>query len=175
MTGGFLDVYTYITRERACLCQCADRECRAPRKNQSCGEAISKGSRLFTSSPSCAFALGILFTEWIRGPSSEADLCLLEADRLFLRGRRFSVFRLKSGLGMGYGPSNILVSFIAPYRVSFQESQQAQRGGFGDDHVYRQSPQRYRADIPLCRTGTPIRKMSSATTKSSSFSRSARR
>ena len=71
----------------------------------------------------------------------------LEADRCFLRGAS-PVFSGLHGLGdVGY--SRQYPGFLRLRRTSgkFQESQRAQRG---DDHVYRQSPQRYRADIPLC-------------------------
>ena len=143
MTGGFLDVYTYITRGHVFA-------------NAQTGNVVLLGLNLaegnikevaFYLFPIIAFALGILFTEWIRAKFKEYDLLhwrqivvFFEALLLF-----FPAF-MASGM---WDTAAQHPGFLRLRRTSgkLQESQRAQRG---DDHVYRQSPQRYRADIPLC-------------------------
>ena len=70
MTGGFLDVYTYITRGHVFA-------------NAQTGNVVLLGLNLaegnikevaFYLFPIIAFALGILFTEWIRAKFKEYDL-----------------------------------------------------------------------------------------------------
>ena len=97
--------------------------------------------------PIIAFALGILFTEWIRAKFKEYDLLHWRQIVVFFEALLL-FFPAFMASGMWDTAVNILVSFVCAVQVeSFRESQRAQRG---DDHVYRQSPQRYRADIPLC-------------------------
>ena len=70
MTGGFLDVYTYITRGEVFA-------------NAQTGNIVLLGLNLAEGNlkevalyffPIIAFALGILFTEWIRAKFKEYDL-----------------------------------------------------------------------------------------------------
>ena len=109
-------------------------------------KAISRKSP-FTSSPSSRLPWASCSRNGY-GPSSRNTICCTGGRSLF-SSRRFSCFF--SGLhGLGdVGYSRQHPGFLRLRRTSgkLQESQRAQRG---DDHVYRQSPQRYRADIPLC-------------------------
>lgn len=135
---------------------------------QSCEGNIKEVA--FCLFPIIAFALGILFTNGY-GPSSLNTICCTGGRSLTLLLRRL-FFRPSWPRGWDTAV-NILVSFVCAASESFKRKvNSAQRG---DDHVYRQSPQRYRADIPCPPHTRPIKKPSSATTKSSSFQRSARR
>ena len=108
-------------------------------------KAISRKSP-FTSSPSSRLPWASCSRNGY-GPSSRNTICCTGGRSLF-SSRRFSCFfRPSWPRGCGIRPSTSWFPRLRRTSGKLQESQRAQRG---DDHVYRQSPQRYRADIPLC-------------------------
>ena len=158
MTGGFLDVYTYITRGHVFA-------------NAQTGNVVLLGLNLaegnikevaFYLFPIIAFALGILFTEWIRAKFKEYDLLHWRQIVVFFEALLL-FFPAFMASGMWDTAVNILVSFVCAVQVeSFRK-------------VNGHSVATTMCTGNLSAHETPIqRKPSSATTKSSSFSRSAR-
>ena len=112
MTGGFLDVYTYITRGHVFA-------------NAQTGNVVLLGLNLaegnikevaFYLFPIIAFALGILFTEWIRAKFKEYDLLHWRQIVVFFEALLL-FFPAFMASGMWDTAVNILVSFVCAVQV----------------------------------------------------------
>ena len=112
ITGGFLDVYTYITRGHVFA-------------NAQTGNVVLLGLNLaegnikevaFYLFPIIAFALGILFTEWIRAKFKEYDLLHWRQIVVFYEALLL-FFPAFMASGMWDTAVNILVSFVCAVQV----------------------------------------------------------
>lgn len=112
MTGGFLDVYTYITRGHVFA-------------NAQTGNVVLLGLNLaegnikevaFYLFPIIAFAMGILFTEWIRAKFKEYDLLHWRQIVVFFEALLL-FFPAFMSSGMWDTAVNILVSFVCAVQV----------------------------------------------------------
>lgn len=142
MTGGFLDVYTYVTRGQVFA-------------NAQTGNIVLLGlniaeghirESLYYLLPIAAFALGILFVEWIRARFREYSqlhwrqiVVFLEALLLLLPAFMVS--------GAWDTQVNILISFV--WRGSGGKFPQGQRTEYRHDHVHGKSENRDGTDILL--------------------------
>ena len=110
--GGFLDAYTYLTRGRVFA-------------NAQTGNVVLLGLNLaegnikevaFYLFPIIAFALGILFTEWIRAKFKEYDLLHWRQIVVFFEALLL-FFPAFMASGMWDTAVNILVSFVCAVQV----------------------------------------------------------
>ena len=143
MTGGFLDVYTYITRGHVFA-------------NAQTGNVVLLGLNLaegnikevaFYLFPIIAFALGILFTEWIRAKFKEYDLLHWRQIVVFFEALLL-FFPAFMASGMWDTAVNILVSFVCAVQV--ESFRKVNGHSVATTMCTGNLAQRYRADIPLC-------------------------